>query len=111
MSRIILATAALLLSINAQAYFVWGTGKDLCSDYIGAKAEFEHRGADSDHLAHVNWVKGFITGINWTKDSEVAKDLDIDTVRNWIDSFCRANLHETVAAAAATMVMEFESKD
>lgn len=111
MSKVILAIPALLLSINAQAYFIWGTGKDLCSDFIGAKAEFEHRGAEKDHLAHVNWVKGFITGINWAKDSEIARDLDIETVRKWMDNYCRANLHETVAAAAAAMVTELEAQE
>lgn len=111
MIKSILAVLALTATFNASAYYVWGMGEETCGQYIGAMGEYEHRGQSTDHLAHVNWIKGFITGINWAKESDIAKDLDVDTVRQWVDGYCRANLQDNIAGAAAAMVTEFESLD
>jgi len=38
----------------------------------------------------------------------VAKDLDEEAVANWVDRYCRDNLGNTVAEAAAALVTAYE---
>lgn len=106
--RVLASIILLSTSLSASAYYIWGTGEDSCSEYIGAIGEYRHRGNPTDHRAHINWIKGFITGINWAKDSDVAKDLDEEAVANWVDGYCRENLSSTVAEAAAALVTAYE---
>lgn len=111
MRKILLSALFLLASTPVPAYYIWGIGEETCGSYIGAMAEHDHAGNTERHLAHLNWVKGFITGINWAKDSDIAKDLDLKTVRGLLDSYCRDNLDDDIAGAAAAVVKELEGKD
>jgi hypothetical protein len=105
-----LLTVMLLAADAARAYFIWGTGEQKCSDFVGAKIEYDHAGNSRDHLAHLNWIKGFITGINWAKDSDIARDLDIETVRAWVDAYCRENPLESIAHASEELVVALERR-
>ena len=110
MFRLTLLAATLVASSAAQAYYIWGTGEEKCSDFVGAKVEYDHAGNTRDHLAHLNWIKGFITGINWAKDSDIAKDLDIETVRSWVDAYCRKNPLQSIAHASEELVADLEGR-
>ena len=65
--------------------------------------------ATADHLAHLNWMKGYITGKNWSQDTGISRDLDIETVRNWLNGYCRANPGVTIAEAGEAMVTELKA--
>ena len=106
-----LFTLCLVLSAGqASAYFTWGMGSQACKLYVTAKAEYDHARDQRTHLAHLNWIKGFITGINWSRDSDIAQDLSIETVDRCIDGYCRQNLGVTIANASEAMVTDLEKQ-
>ena len=110
MKRILFTLCLMLLAGQASAYYTWGMGSQTCNLYVTAKAEFDHARDQRTHLAHLNWIKGFVTGINWSRDSDIARDLSIDTVDQWIDSYCRKNLGDSIAKASAEMVIDLEKQ-
>jgi hypothetical protein len=105
-----LALCLVLFAGQASAYFTWGMGSQTCNLFISAKAEYEHARDQRTHLAHLNWIKGFITGINWSRESDIARDLSIETVDQWIDTYCRANLDASIGEASAALVVDLEKQ-
>ena len=104
-----LFTLCLVLSAGqASAYYTWGMGSQTCKLYVSAKAEYEHARDRRTHLAHLNWIKGFITGINWSRDSDIARDLSVETVDRWIDAYCRQNLGDSIGTASEALVTDLE---
>jgi len=110
MKKLMLLLCLLLPAGQVAAYYAWGMGQQTCADFVTAKAEYEFARDQRTHLAQLNWIKGFITGINWSRDSDIAKDLSIETVDNWIDAYCRANSGATIAEASAAMVVDLEKQ-
>ena len=106
-----LITLCLMLSAGqASAYFTWGMGSQTCKLYVSSKAEYDHARDQRTHLAHLNWIKGFVTGINWSRDSDIARNLSVETVDRWIDAYCRQNLGDTIAKASEAMVIDLEKQ-
>ncbi|MBT8070215.1 MAG: hypothetical protein HKP21_10035 [Xanthomonadales bacterium] len=108
MKRFLIALGFVLFAGQAPAYFTWGIGEMPCNRFVSAKIEFEHARDQRTHPAQLNWVKGFITGINWSRDSNIARDLTIETVDSWIDGYCRKNLNDSIAEASAALVVHLE---
>jgi len=108
MKKFLIALCLVLFSAQAPAYFTWGIGEMPCNRFVSAKIEFEHARDQRTHPAQLNWIKGFITGINWSHDSNIARDLTIETVDNWIDDYCRNNLNDSIAEASAALVIYLE---
>jgi len=110
MKRFLFTLCLLLFAGQASAYYTWGMGSQGCDLYVGAKAEYDHARDQRTHLAHLNWIKGFVTGINWSHDSDIARDLSVETVDRWIDAYCRNNLGDSIAKASEAMVIDLEKK-
>ena len=110
MKKFLFTLCLMLFAGQASAYFSWGMGAQGCDLYVSAKAEYDHARDQRTHLAHLNWIKGFITGINWSRDSDIARDLSIETVDRWIDTYCRKNLGNSIAEASAAMVIDLEKQ-
>lgn len=110
MKKLMLTLFLLLPAGQASAYYAWGMGQQTCANFVASKAEFEYARDQRTHLAQLNWIKGFITGINWSRDSDIAKDLSIESVDDWIDSYCRANTGDTIAEASAALVADLEKQ-
>jgi hypothetical protein len=110
MKNLFLALCLVLFAGQASAYFTWGMGSQTCHLYVSAKAEYDHARDQRTHLAHLNWIKGFITGINWSRESDIARDLSIETVDGWIDTYCRANLDASIGEASAALVVDLEKQ-
>ena len=108
MKKLLIALGFMLFAGQAPAYFVWGIGEMSCTQLVSAKIEYDHARDQQTHLAQLNWIKGFITGINWSRDSDIARDLSVETVDRWIDAYCRKNLGDTIAEASAVMVTDLE---
>lgn len=108
MKKFLIALCFLLFAGQAPAYFVWGIGEMSCNQLVTAKIEYDHARDQRTHLAQLNWIKGFITGINWTRDSNIARDLSIETVDEWVDGYCRKNLNDSIAKASAALVVYLE---
>ena len=110
MKKLIFTLFLLLPASQVSAYFAWGIGQQTCIDFVTAKAEYDHARDRRTHLSQLNWIKGFITGINWSQNSDIAKDLSIETVDEWIDAYCRANTDKTIAEASAELVVHLEKQ-
>lgn len=110
MKKFLLALCLMLFAGQVSAYFTWGMGSQTCNLYVSAKAEYDHARDQRTHLAHLNWIKGFITGINWSRSSDIARDLSVETVDRWIDAYCRQNLDDSIAEASAAMVSDLEKQ-
>lgn len=108
MRKFLIALGLVLFAGQAPAYFTWGIGEMPCKRFVSAKIEFDHARDQRTHLAQLNWIKGFITGINWSRDSNIARDLSIETVDAWIDNYCRKNLIDSIAEASAALVVHLE---
>jgi len=110
MKSFLFTLCLMLFAGQTSAYFTWGMGSQTCDLYVSAKAEYDHARDQRTHLAHLNWIKGFVTGINWSRDSDIARDLSIETVDTWIDAFCRNNLGISIAKASEAMVTDLEKQ-
>ena len=110
MKRLLFTLCLVLSSGQVSAYFTWGMGSQTCKLYVTSKAEYDYARDQRTHLAHLNWIKGFVTGINWSRDSDIARDLSIETVDTWIDAYCRQNLGDTIATASEAMVSDLEKQ-
>lgn len=108
MRKFLVALGFLLFAGQTPAYFTWGVGEMPCKRFVSAKIEFDHARDQRTHPAQLNWIKGFITGINWSRDSNIARDLSIETVDAWIDGYCRANLNDSIGEASAALVIHLE---
>lgn len=108
MRKFLIAMGLMLFAGQATAYYAWGIGEMQCKRFVSAKAEYEHARDRSTHPEQLNWIKGFITGINWSRDSNIARDLTIETVDNWIDGYCRKNLNHSIAKASEALVAHLE---
>jgi hypothetical protein len=108
MRNFLIALGLVLFAGQAPAYFTWGIGEMPCKRFVSAKIEYDHARDQRTHLAQLNWIKGFITGINWSRDSNIARDLTIETVDRWIDGYCRKNLNQSIAEASAALVIHLE---
>ena len=108
MKKFLIALGFMLFAGQAPAYFIWGIGEMSCTQLVSAKIEYDHARDQQTHLAQLNWIKGFITGINWSRDSNIARDLTIETVDEWIDGYCRNNLSDSIATASAALVTHLE---
>lgn len=110
MKRFLLTIFLVVFAGQSSAYYTWGMGSEKCSLYVTAKAEYDHARDQRTHFAHLNWIKGFVTGINWSRDSDIARDLSVEQVDRWIDAYCRRNLDATIAEASAEMVVDLEKQ-
>jgi hypothetical protein len=108
MRKFLIVLGLVLFAGQASAYFTWGIGEMPCSRFVSAKAEFEHARNQKTHPEQLNWIKGFITGINWSRESNIARDLTIEEVDNWIDGYCRTHLDASIAEASAELVIFLE---
>lgn len=110
MKKLFLILVLMFIAGPASAYFTWGIGEQDCNIFVSEKTEFEFARDQRTHLAHLNWIKGFITGINWSRDSDIAKDLSIETVDKWIYDYCREHLGDSIAEASAALVVHLEKE-
>lgn len=108
MKKFLIALGFMLFAGQAPAYFIWGIGEMSCTQLVSAKIEYDHARDQQTHLAQLNWIKGFITGINWSHDSNIARDLTIETVDEWVYDYCRNNLNDSIATASAALVTHLE---
>jgi len=100
-------------SIDTMAdWTVKGEGAFSCPEYVDAK-----RSNSAKLYSSISWVQGFITGVNYqrslSKDSNsaIAQDLAPTSMVLWIDDYCRENLVDDLADAAAALVKGLIEKE
>jgi len=90
--------------IDITEYAVEGAGVKSCEAYMADRQQ-----NDSMQFVDLNWVKGFITGVNYlhaeTKGNpQLGAGLDMDALTLWIDNYCSDNPLATLSDASAALV-------
>jgi len=89
-----------------EKYAVEGAGATSCAQYRA-----DREGNDALHFINLNWVKGFITGVNYIrmteqKSAQIGTGLDLDAMTLWIDNYCVQHPSASLTDAGATLVDE-----
>jgi hypothetical protein len=116
MKKLLLATAMLFLfTSEGYAYgvlgdSVLGEGKAGCFSHLKI---YENRLVKPQlfeaYRIHTGWVRGFISGHNFAKEESVALSSDKEAIEVWILNYCKANPLDTLAAAAAALILELDN--
>lgn len=91
-------------SPEAFDYTVEGAGVRNCTAY-----KKESKKGSSMHYIDLNWAKGFISGVNYihaktSGDSHLGRDLDLDSLTDWIDDYCKDHPDATLSDASVALV-------
>jgi len=89
-----------------EEYAVEGAGATTCAQY-----KVDRKNDDAMHFINLNWVKGFITGVNYIrmteqKSAQIGAGMDLDAMTLWIDNFCVQNPGASLTDAGAALVNE-----
>lgn len=89
-----------------EKYAVEGAGATSCVQYRA-----DREGNDALHFINLNWVKGFITGVNYirmteNKSAQIGAGLDLDALTLWIDNYCVQHPSDSLTDAGAALVNE-----
>lgn len=89
-----------------EEYAVGGAGVTSCAQY---RADRESN--DAMHFINLNWVKGFITGVNYIRmkeqeSAQIGAGLDLDALTLWIDNYCVQHPAASLTDAGAALVDE-----
>jgi hypothetical protein len=89
-----------------EKYAVEGAGATSCSQYRA-----DREGNDALHFINLNWIKGFITGVNYIRMTEqesaqIGAGLDLDALTLWIDNYCVQHPSASLTDAGAALVNE-----
>lgn len=92
-----------------EKYAVEGAGAVSCIQYQADRAA-----DDALHFINLNWVKGFITGINYmrmeeNKKAQIGTGLDLDALTLWLDNYCVQHTSAKLSDAAVSLVKELTS--
>jgi hypothetical protein len=87
-------------------YAVEGAGLKSCDNY-----QSDRRKNGSMHYINLNWVKGFITGVNYIRaesqeSAQLGTALDLDALTLWMNNYCSKNPRATLSDASAALVNE-----
>ena len=87
-------------------YAVEGAGVTTCAQY-----KVDRKNDDALHFINLNWVKGFITGVNYIrmteqKSAQIGAGMDLDAMTLWIDNYCVQHPGSSLTDAGAALVEE-----
>lgn len=105
MRRLVLGACAMLitgtsLAASEEVIFVIGHGSTSCGAWTKERKNYVV------HHYHLQWVLGFISGMNWQSGDKQARFADVDAVAAYIDNYCASNPLKTIAAASRSVVQE-----
>jgi len=89
-----------------EKYAVEGAGVTSCAQY-----KVDRKNDDALHFINLNWVKGFITGVNYVRMTEqqgaqLGTGLDLDALTLWIDNYCVQHPGASLSDAGVALVRE-----
>ncbi len=94
--RTILVVTLMVASQPSVAYLAKGGGGNSCA-YLLDNFSQAHR------KLWQQWITGFITGINFSEDGQVGKDIDESALVYEVKNYCEKNPTELVTNAAANL--------
>ena len=106
----VILAAVLVTGDGAAAQVIGGGGMESCGSWTATARDFgEGRPVTQgrmQHLQHLQWVLGFLSGMAAYPDSsfDPLNNTDADGVWAWIDNYCGAHPLEKIVVAAKAFV-------
>jgi hypothetical protein len=95
---VLLAASQCLVEVPSQVS-LWGAGQESC----GRWSETRHT---PTHYQYIQWVEGFISGVNWACRMQQAQPLDTAAIVAFMDRYCTNNPLHPIVKAAEVLVHE-----
>jgi hypothetical protein len=91
-------------------------GLRTCKDWNDAKQKSEqisgNDGSNMVRLAHQTWLAGYLTGLNMASTQpNLLRDLDLDTVTEWVDKHCAEHPADSVINAVDSMFRKLHREE
>lgn len=102
----LIVSASLISSGTAFAYQVKGAGVSSCGSYLQNSVQ----SPKLEHLGDMHWVYGFITGVNYSRDSSYGDGVDLAGIEAFLDSYCKKNPLSNLADASIALVRELHNR-
>jgi hypothetical protein len=103
------ALATVVAVATLPTYAIHGAGTQSCGTWTSSRSAHDILEAPLE-----NWVEGFITGINFTRQIRGYSDLLAGTDQNgafaWVDNYCSAHPLDNVSDATANLVTELTKR-
>jgi hypothetical protein len=111
MKRSVLALALMLApsGVWAGAYHVLGAGVASCGSYLNYRTIPD---AEAITMNTLSWLEGYLTAYNKyaARSGDVmAGKLDVDSLRSWLDDYCKAHPSEDMVTAAQGLIAQLKS--
>lgn len=95
--------------VTTRTFTVFGT--TACNKWIDNTSSDESWTAHPERrfgrLSNLSWLAGYVSGINraTATSSDLLEDLDLDTVLDWVDTYCKAHPKDSVKEAVDAMLI------
>lgn len=96
---------AISLSAHAVSVNVLGLDDMSCKDWVESKQDVEQRSY------FVSWVRGFLTGHNYARQSQQVSVVSSGTIEVFVNRYCVENPLGTLDAAASRMSDKFSGRN
>lgn len=98
-------SVALLSTTPAAAWWVSGHGSLQCGEWLEGR-----KGNSLNTLGASTWLQGFLSGYNFSLDTQVGRDVKYQSIEAFVDKYCRENPLGKVADAAVSLVEKLSKK-
>jgi len=87
-------------------YVIRGMGGHSCAEYNQTWRN------PSSRSPFWNWVGGYVTAYNrWRSNTyDIMTNRDLDSLRGWLDNYCKENPHKSFADAVGALMSELHPK-
>jgi len=83
----------------------FATGSKSCGIYV---KEYEEK--DINAAVNLMWLKGYISGHNYSDNKNLGSNLDSESMSLWVYIYCKENPLEHTPVAAAALITELEKR-
>ena len=88
---------SLTLSNTVQAWTLRGAGTASCGDFVSARAK-------KGEGQYIDWVLGFISGVNYAANSYFGRDIGPVAYAVFLEKYCRENPEDRFSRASVALV-------
>ena len=120
MKRVVICLVTVLaLCTNAEAWTVYGDGRQSCASWtqaqvhrpkVEADGTFQVKLSDWQLMTETAWVDGFISAFNYYQQGDIAKGIDTNAIFARIDTYCASHPSDSVAVATFSLINELSQR-
>lgn len=112
-SAVIASVFIVTPTVDLAAATFWGVAS--CQEWIDSRKEEREKTNYSwvKASSHKRWIIGFLSGmsiLDENQKSHVIKNIDIDVVADWTDSYCNKHQNDHIGDAAIELYIRLSNK-